>query len=46
LEAASPEYGKDIDCILAEKALEDMIRRVEKSLRKVSIRSIRRKRAG
>jgi hypothetical protein len=46
LEAASPGYGKDIDCVLAGKASEDLIRRVEKSLKKVSIRSIRRKRAG
>jgi hypothetical protein len=37
LEAASPEYDKDIACVLAGKAPEDMIRRVEKSLRKVSI---------
>jgi hypothetical protein len=46
LEAASPGYGKDIDCVLAGKASEDMFRRVQKSLKRVSIRSIRRKRAG
>jgi hypothetical protein len=45
LEAASPGYGKDIDCILAGKASENMIRKVEKSLKKVSIRGKRRKRA-
>jgi hypothetical protein len=43
LEAASPGYGKDIACVLAGKALEDMIRIVEKSLRMVSIRGRRRK---
>jgi hypothetical protein len=37
LEAASPGCGKDIACVLAGKASEDMIRMVEKSLRKVSI---------
>jgi hypothetical protein len=43
LEAASPGCGKDIACILAGKASEDMIRMVEKSLRKVSIWGRRRK---
>jgi hypothetical protein len=43
LEAASPGYGKDIACVLARKASEDMIRMVEKSLRKVSIWGRRRK---
>lgn len=38
LEAASPEYGKDIDCVLAGKASEDIIRKVEKSLRKASLK--------
>jgi hypothetical protein len=37
LEAVSPGYGKDIACVLAGKASEDMIRKVEKSLKKVSI---------
>jgi hypothetical protein len=37
LEATSPGYDKDIACVLAGKALEDIIRSVEKSLRKVSI---------
>jgi hypothetical protein len=44
LEAASPRYGKDIVCVLAGKALEDLIRKVENSLRKVTIRGKRRKR--
>jgi hypothetical protein len=43
LEAASPGYGKDIACVLAGKASEDMIKMVEKSLRKVSIWGRRRK---
>jgi hypothetical protein len=43
LEAASPGYGKDIACVLAGKALEDMIRMVEKSLRKIYIWGRRRK---
>lgn len=43
LEAASPGYGKEIACVLAGKASEDMIKKVEKSLRKVSIRRIRRR---
>jgi hypothetical protein len=43
LEAASPRLGKDIACVLAGKASEDMIRLVEKSLRKVSIWGRRRK---
>jgi hypothetical protein len=37
LEAVSPRYGMDIACVLAEQALEDMIRKVEKSLRKLII---------
>jgi hypothetical protein len=37
LEAVSPGYGKDIACVLVGKASEDTIRKVEKSLRKVSI---------
>jgi hypothetical protein len=36
-------YGKDIACVLAGKASEDMIRMVEKSLRKISIWGRRRK---
>jgi hypothetical protein len=43
LEDVSPGYGKDISCVLAGKASEDMIRKVEKSLRKVSICGRRRK---
>jgi hypothetical protein len=43
LEAASPGYGKDIACVLARKASEDMIRMVEKSLRKISMWGRRRK---
>jgi hypothetical protein len=43
LEAASPGYGKDIACVLAGKASEDMIKMVEKSLKKVSIWGRRRK---
>jgi hypothetical protein len=43
LEAASPGYGKDIACVLAGKASEDMIKMVEKSLKKVSIWSRRMK---
>jgi hypothetical protein len=45
LEAASPGYGKDIACVLTGKTSEDMIRKVEKSVRKVTIRSKGRKRA-
>jgi hypothetical protein len=33
LEAASPGYGMEIACVLAGKASEDIIRKVEKSLR-------------
>jgi hypothetical protein len=44
LEAASPGYGKDIACVLAGNALKDIVWKVEKSLRKVSLRSRRRKR--
>jgi hypothetical protein len=43
LEAASPGYGKDIACVLAGKASEDMIKMVEKSIKKVSIWGRRRK---
>jgi hypothetical protein len=43
LEAVSPGYGKDIACVLAGKASEDMIRMVEKSLKKVSIWGRKRK---
>jgi hypothetical protein len=45
LEVASPGYGKNLACVLAGKASEDLIRNVEKSLRKVTIRGKRRKRA-
>jgi hypothetical protein len=44
LEAASPGYGKDIDCVLAGKASDDIIRKVEKSLRRVSLFGKRGKR--
>jgi hypothetical protein len=37
LEAASHGYGKDIACVLTGKASEDLIKKVEKSFRKVSI---------
>nr|XP_051209399.1 uncharacterized protein LOC127326636 [Lolium perenne] len=43
LEAASPGYGKEFACVLAGKASESMIKKVEKSLKKVSIRRIRRR---
>jgi hypothetical protein len=43
LEAASPGYGKDIACVLAGKASEEIIKKVENSLRKVSIWGKRRK---
>ena len=42
LEATSPRYGKDIACVLAGKASEDVIRKVEKSLKKVTIKGKRR----
>jgi hypothetical protein len=44
LEAVSPEYGKDIACVLAGQASEEMITKVEKSLRKVIIRGRSKKR--
>jgi hypothetical protein len=44
LEVVSPGYGKDIACVLAGKASEDLIRKVEKSLRKVTIKGKRRMR--
>jgi hypothetical protein len=44
LEAVSPGYGRDIVCVLADKALEDLFRKVEKSLRKVITRGRSRKR--
>jgi hypothetical protein len=43
LEAISPGYGKDIACVLAGQASEEMITKVEKSLRKVIIRGRRKK---
>jgi hypothetical protein len=43
LEAASPGYGREIAFVLAGKASEDMIKKVEKSLKKVTIRRIRRR---
>jgi hypothetical protein len=33
LEGANPGYGKEIACVLAEKASKGLIRKVEKSLR-------------
>jgi hypothetical protein len=33
LEAANPGYGIEIACVLVEKASEDIIRKVDKSLR-------------
>jgi hypothetical protein len=44
LEMASLGYGKDIACILAGKASDHTIKKVEQSLRKVSLWSNRRKR--
>jgi hypothetical protein len=44
LEAVSPGYGKDIACVLAGKASNDIIRKVEKSFRKISIWGKRRRR--
>jgi hypothetical protein len=38
LEAASPGYGKEIACVLAGNASEDMIKKVEKSLSRVIVR--------
>jgi hypothetical protein len=43
LEAVSPGYGKDIANVLAGKASEDMVRKVEKSFNKASIWGRRRK---
>jgi hypothetical protein len=43
LEAVSLGYGKNIACVLAKNALENIIRKVEKSLRKVIIRDKKRK---
>ena len=45
LEEVSPGYGKEIACVLAGKASDDMISKVKKSLMKVTIRGKRRKRA-
>jgi hypothetical protein len=42
LEAVSSGYGKDIDCVLAGWASEDLIMKVENSLKKVIIRGKRR----
>jgi hypothetical protein len=36
LEVASPGYGMEIACVLAGKASEDIIKKVEKSLRRKS----------
>ena len=44
LKATSPGYGKAIACVLAGNASEDLIRKVEKSLKTVTIRGNRRKR--
>jgi hypothetical protein len=43
LEAVSPGYGKDIECVLAGRASEDLIMKVENSLKMVIIRGKRRK---
>jgi hypothetical protein len=37
-------HHDDITCVLAGKASEDIVQKVEKSLKKVSLRSRRRKR--
>ena len=44
LEVISPGYGKAIASVLAGNALEDLIRKVDKSVRTVTIRGKRRKR--
>jgi hypothetical protein len=44
LDTASPGYGKDIACVLEGKTSKEIIRKVEKSLRKVTILGKRRKR--
>ena len=44
LEATSPGYGKDIACVLAGKASEDVIKKVEKYLMKAAMKGKRRKR--
>jgi hypothetical protein len=44
LKVIIPRYGKDIVCVLARQASEEMITKVEKSLRKVIIRGRRKKR--
>jgi hypothetical protein len=38
LEAASPGYGKEIACVFAGNASEDMIKKVERSLSRVIVR--------
>jgi hypothetical protein len=43
LEAVSPGYDNDIDCVLVGRALEDLIMKVENSLEKVTIRGKRRR---
>ena len=43
LEATSPGFGKDIACVLAGRASDDVIRKVEKSLKKVTIKGKRRR---
>jgi hypothetical protein len=44
LEAASPGYGKEIACVLAGDASEELIKKVEKSLSIIKIRKIRKRR--
>jgi hypothetical protein len=44
LDTASLGYGKDIACVLEGKTSKEIIRKVEKSLRKVTILGKRRKR--
>jgi hypothetical protein len=43
LETTSPGYGNNIACVLVGKASEDTIRKMEKSLMKISLMSKRRK---
>jgi hypothetical protein len=45
LEAVSPRYGKNIACVLVGQASENLIKKVENSLKKVIIRVKRRKRS-
>jgi hypothetical protein len=41
LEAASPEYGKELACVLYGKASKELIKKMEKSLSIIKIRKRR-----